>query len=172
MKNFYYIYWHQAGKHQADYVRLCDELIPSMGAADTVAGEMLRSATRLAYDLYNNGMGNNTSGAVNYLLRKGVIDKDTHRTIYEYTRGQQYDGHYEGDALQVAIEKTIDATVELILAHPTLATTANTEDQFEFEDAEQHWCDDCGDEMDGRGYINSVCQHCEDAYYEEEEYEY
>ena len=89
-----------------------------------------------------------------------------------YTRGQQYDGRYEGDALQVAIKKTIDATVELILAHPTLATTANTEDQFEFEDAEQHWCDDCGVEMDGRGYINSVCQHCEDAYYEEEEYEY
>lgn len=164
MKN---IYWHNAGKYQADYARLCDELIPGMGAADTVAGEMLRSATRLAYDLYNNGMGNNTSGAVNFLKAKGVIDKDTHAVIYEYTRGMLYDGRYEGDALQVAIEHMIDATVELILAHPVLTTTQNTEDMFDFEEPEQHWCDECGDEVDSRW--TAVCRHCEEAYYEEEE---
>ena len=164
MKN---IYWHEAGKHQADYARLCDALIPGMGAADTVAGEILRSATRLAYDLYNNGMGNNTSGAVNFLLAKGVVDHETHGVIYEYTRGLLYDGHYEGDALQVAIERTIDRAVELILANPQLETQPNTEDQFDYEDPEQHWCEDCGDEVDSRW--TSVCRHCEDARYEEEE---
>jgi hypothetical protein len=161
------IYWHNAGKHQADYARLCDELIPSMGAADTVAGEMLRAATRLAYDLYNNGMGNNTSGAVNFLLRKGVIDHETHGVIYEYTRGLLYDGRYEGDALQRAIEQTIDFTVELILANPQLVTMQNAEDMFDFEDPEQHWCDDCGDEIYDRW--SPVCRHCEDSYCEEEE---
>ena len=163
MKN---IYWHNAGKYQADYGRLCDELIPGMGAADTVAGEILRSVTRLAYDLYNNGMGNNTSGAVNFLLAKGVVDHETHATIYEYTRGMLYDGRYEGDALQVAIERTIDFAVEFILAHPGLTTTANGEDMFDYEEEEQHWCDECGDETDR---WTSVCRHCEEAYYDEEE---
>ena len=163
MKN---IYWHNAGKHQADYGRLCDELIPAMGKADTVAGEILRSVTRLAYDLYNNGMGNNTSGAVNFLLAKGVVDHETHATIYEYTRGMLYDGRYEGDALQVAIERTIDFAVEFILANPALTTTANGEDMFDYEEEEQHWCDECGDETDR---WTSVCRHCEEAYYEEDE---
>lgn len=164
MKN---IYWHEAGKHQADYARLCDELIPAVGKCDTVAGEILRCVTRLAYDLYNNGMGNNTSGAANFLLHHGVMDYETHSTIYPYTRGMLYDGHYEGDALQVAIERTIDFAVELILAHPGLTTAQNTEDMFDYEVEMQNWCEDCGDEVEGRW--TSVCRHCEDARYEEEE---
>ena len=159
-------YWNNAGKHQADYARLCDELIPAVGAADTVAGEILRSVTRLAYDLYNNGMGNNTSGAANFLLHKGVVDHETHSTIYEYTRGMLYDGRYEGDALQVAVERTIDFAVEFILANPALTTAQNTEDMFDYEEEDQHWCDDCGDETDR---WSPVCRYCEEAY--EEEYD-
>jgi len=170
------IYWHNAGKHQADYARLCDELIPDMGACDTVAGEMLRSATRLAYDLYNNGMGNNTSGAVNFLQAKGVIDSKTHDVIYEYTRGLLYDGHYEGDALQVAVESMIDQTVQHILQNPELLVTENTEDMFDYEEPFQNFCEECGDETDGRGLYSSLCSYCEDeqlaADEEEEEDEY
>ena len=159
-------YWNKSGAHQADYARLCDALIPAVGKADTVAGEILRSVTRLAYDLYNNGMGNNTSGAVNFLLHKGVIDHETHATIYDYTRGMLYDGRYKGDALQVAVERTIDFAVEFILANPALTTAQNTEDQFDFSEEDQHWCDECGDETDRWA---PVCRHCEEAYYEEEE---
>lgn len=131
MKN---TYWHNTGKYQADYDRLCDELIPAMDKADTVAGECLRSVTRLAYDLYNNGMGNNTSGAANFLLRQGVMTVDDHDVIYDYTLGRLYDGHYEGDALQVAIERTIDRAVELILEHPGLQATANDKSMFDYEE--------------------------------------
>lgn len=163
------IYWHEKGKYQADYARLCDELIPAVGACDTVAGEMLRSATRLAYDLYNNGMGNNTSGAVNFLHAKGVIDSKTHATIYDYTRGLLYDGRYEGDSLQVAIEHMIDCTVEHILAHPELTTAENTEDQFDYSEPDQVFCEECGDEVDGRSYYGSVCSYCESQWEDEEE---
>ena len=135
-------YWHEAGKYQADYARLCDALIPGMGNCDTVAGEMLRCVTRLAHDLYNNGMGNNTSGAVNFLLAKGVIDRKTHAVIYDYTRGQLYDGRYEGDSLQVAVEHAIDSVIELILANPVLTTQPNTEDMFDYEDEDEVYEDD------------------------------
>ena len=168
MKN---IYWHNAGKYQADYARLCDELIPGMGAADTVAGEMLRSATRLAHDLYNNGMGNNTSGAVNFLKAKGAIDSKTHATIYDYTRGQLYDGRYKGDSLQVAVEHAIDSVMELILANPVLTTQPNTEDMFDYEDPEQHFCEECGDEVDNRSIYGSVCSYCESQWEDEEDEE-
>ena len=158
-------YWNNQGKFQADYDRLV-ELMPGMGNCDTVAGEMIRSVSRLGYDLYNNGMGNNTSGAVNFLREKGAIDRDTHSTIYEFTRGRLYEGRYEGDALQVAIERAVDMTVEMIMRNPQLLTMANTEDMFDYADEDQHWCDECGDETDR---WQSVCRHCEEAYEEEEE---
>ena len=158
-------YWNKSGAHQADYDRLV-ELVPDMGNCDTVAGEMIRSVSRLGYDLYNNGMGNNTSGAVNFLLEKGAIDRDTHSTIYEYTRGLTYSGRYEGDALQVAIERAVDMTVEMIMRNPQLLTMANTEDMFDYEDEDQHWCEECGDETDR---WTPVCRYCEEAW--EEEYD-
>ena len=65
-------YWSGTGTYQADYTRLV-ELMPGSGNADTLAGELVRACTRLAYDLYNNGMGNNTSGAVNMLRSLSLI---------------------------------------------------------------------------------------------------
>ena len=162
-------YWNKQGAYQADLDRMCDQLIPMMGKCETVAGEMLRAASRLGYDLYNNGMGNNTSGAVNFLLAKGVIDAEMHETIHEYTRGLLYDGRYEGDSFQVAIERMIDRTVEHILEHPELVTAENTEDMFDYEEPEQNFCEECGDEVDGGGLFGSLCGYCEAQMWEEED---
>lgn len=161
-------YWNERGRYQADYMRLV-ELMPPSGKCDTVAGEMIRAASRLGYDLYNNGMGNNTSGAVNYLHHKGVIDCATHSTIYEYTRGRIYAGHYAGDPLQVAIESMVDQTVRHILDNPVLETTPNTEDLFDYSEPDQTFCEECGDEVDRRGLYGTLCSYCEDAMLEDEE---
>jgi hypothetical protein len=171
MKN---TYWNGNGRYQADYNRLV-ELMPLMGKCDTVAGELIRAASRLGHDFYNNGMGNNTSGAVNFLLHKGAIDDETHNTIYEYTRGLIYGGHYEGDRFQVAMEHMVDSVIEFIRARPELETAENTEDMFSYEEPFQNFCEECGDETDGRGLYGSLCGYCEDtmlAEEEEEEYEY
>jgi len=159
-------YWNNAGKYQADYDRLL-KLMPSMGQCDTVAGELIRSASRLGYDFYNNGMGNNTSGAANFLLEHRAIDTETHQIIYEYTRGLIYSSHYAGDSLQRSIESMVDQTIEFILARPELLTQPNTVDMFDFSAEDQNWCDECGDELLGHG--TSVCRHCEESYYDEVE---
>ena len=164
------IYWHGKGTHQADYDRLV-QLMPGMGNANTVAGELIRAVSKLGHDFYNNGMGNNTSGAINFLLAKGAVDKQTHATIHEYTRGLLYDGRYEGDALQVAVEHMIDQTVQFILANPQLETQPNSEDMFEYEEEDQHWCEECGDEVDSRSMYSSVCSYCESQWEDEEEEE-
>ena len=143
-------YWNHQGRFQAEYDELI-KLMPAMGPAATVAGEMIRSVSRLGYDFYNNGMGNNTSGAVNFLREKGAIDEATHSTIHPYTTGSLYRGNYEGDALQRAIESAVDQTVEMIVRNPQLTSMENKEDMFDYEDEMQY--DDYNDE---------------DEYYEEE----
>ena len=166
-------YWNDKGKFQAEYTRMVDELVPSMGNCETVAGELVRAVGRIGYDFYNNGMGNNTSGALNFLKHHSAIDDDVFAAIYDYTRGQLYHGRYDGDALQVAIERAVDMTVEFILRNPQLMTMENTEDMFDYEEEMQHFCEECGDEVDSR-YGGWICQDCEESYYEDqyEEEEY
>lgn len=134
-------YWSNKGKFQADYDRLV-ELMPPSGKSDTVAGELIRATSRIGYQFYNNGMGNNVSGALNFLRNHGAIDPDTYATIYEYSRGRIYNGRYNGDALQVAVERTTDMTVEFILRNPVLLTMVNTEDIFDFEEEDEPYEDD------------------------------
>lgn len=49
--------------------RFYDELIPSSGPSYSVPGEILRAASRIDYDLYNNGFGNDWSSTLYYLER-------------------------------------------------------------------------------------------------------
>lgn len=135
-------YWKQNGKYQAEYDRLTDELVPDMGACDTLAGELLRSASRLAYDFYNNGMGNNTSGALNFLREHNVIDTSLYGVIYPYTTGSLYPGDYKGDLFHVAIEMVVDKTVKNILDNPELLTKENNDDMFDYSDPDDLYDED------------------------------
>lgn len=153
-------YWSNNGKYQADYDRLVAAM-PAMGKCDTVAGEMIRAASKLGYDFYNNGMGNNTSGCINFLDDQGVFDMDRQNTfgiIYENTRGRVYPGNYNGDGFHLAIERMIDMTVEYILAHPELETKPNQDDMYDYEDPEERidWEDEEDDYYDD---WNSVGSH-------------
>jgi len=160
-------YWNRNGKYQEAYDSLV-EAMPAMGKCDTLAGELVRAASRLGYDFYNNGMGNNTSGALHFLDHHSAIDRETFVTIYEYTRGRIYNGRYDGDSLQRAIESMVDQTVGMIVHNPQLMTIENEEDMFDYEEPEQNFCDECGDETD-HGYL---CYYCEQSMEEDEEEEW
>lgn len=51
-------YWNNKGKYQKVYDKLQDKLVPDRDEADTLCGEVLRRASNLYYDKYNNGGGN------------------------------------------------------------------------------------------------------------------
>ena len=51
-------YWTNEGKHSGLYRLLWDKLVPAQGPSKAFHGEILRCASRLYYDLYNNGLGN------------------------------------------------------------------------------------------------------------------
>jgi hypothetical protein len=156
-------YWNDNGQYQAEYKRLI-ELMPASGGSTVVAGELIRAVSRLGYDLYNNGMGNNTSGAVNMLLELGAIDAEVHATIYPFTRGRLYAGNYTGDRVQLAIESAVDSTIEHILANPALETEPNPHDMFDWADEEEMFCEECGDSDDDVhwGCWGHTCRDCED----------
>ena len=152
-------YWSNKGKYQTDYDRLVG-LMPAMGKSEKVAGELIRCVSRLGHELYNNGMGNNSSGAVNMLNQLGAIDRKTHEEIHPMTMGRMYNGNYNGDSLQVAIESSIDQTVKFILDNPELENKDNHLDMFSYEDDEEHYCEECDELADGTW--GSHCQSCED----------
>lgn len=131
-------YWSGKGRFQAEFNELV-KLMPLMGASDVLAGELIRAANRLAYDFYNNGMGNNTSGAINFLQHHSAIDPDVYNTVHPWTTGRIYNGSYEGDSLQLAIERVIDQTVEMIVRNPQLTSIANTDDIFNHSDEDEHF---------------------------------
>jgi len=151
-------------KIQYDIEKLFDELVPMSGKCETIAGECVRAASKLRYDFYNNGMGNNTSGPANFLMQTDAIDNETYRTIYEYTRGRIYNGRYLlDDALHKAIEKMTESVSAFVNANPQLRDTIyEVSDMFDFEDEEMSFCDYCGDESDN-SYICETCEEEQEA---------
>ena len=178
-------YWNETGKYQSDYDRLWGYVPPS-GNSPVVAGDMVRAISKLLHDLYNNGCGNNTSGALNYLEQMGVISSDLKDKVHDNTRGKHYGRSYDGDDVQVAFETIADTTLEYILENPELETTANIRDMWDYQDPDLEFCTSCGDpiaEDDYHGGWNGMCEHCvcedcgDDRYScscdeEEEDYEF
>jgi hypothetical protein len=125
------IYWAEKGKHQAELNRI-NALVPDSGPAETLEGELLRSVTRLYYDYYNNGMCNNTSGAVNFLIKyNGKIGLGIGKeldAVYE----SSVSGGYGYVNLEVELEKIVDSVIVYIASVKDY--TVNTENLFDFSD--------------------------------------
>lgn len=51
-------YWNEKGRYTALYDKLYAKLVPEEGNSSTIAGEMLRVASSVYYDIFNNGGGN------------------------------------------------------------------------------------------------------------------
>ena len=117
---------------------LFEALVPSSGPAETLAGEIVRACSKLRYDFYNNGMGNNTSGAINFLRDNSVVSPMTYESIYAFSRGRIYNGDYNlEDKLHKAIEKMSQNTIDMIAHNPVMRSIENKVDMFDFEDEEQ-----------------------------------
>lgn len=121
-----------------DLNNLFDALVPSSGPAKTLAGEVVRACAKLRYDFYNNGMGNNTSGAINFLRDNSVVSSMTYDSIYAYSRGRIYNGNYNlNDNLHKAIEEMSQNVIDMISRNPIMSSIENKDDMFDFEDEEE-----------------------------------
>lgn len=148
--------------------QLFDELVPPSGKANSIAGEIVRAAAKLRYDFYNNGMGNNTSGAINLLKKYDVVENSTYDAIWDYSRGRIYNGRYNlDDLLHKSIEEMTQNAVTFVLNNPGLRDDMyEVIDMFDLEDEDQDFCACCGCDLEysGNAYM------CESCHEEEEEY--
>lgn len=149
-------FWSGTHPDAARYSALAEELIPDSDNCDTLEGEFLRAATRIHYDLFNNGWGcNNWSGAVGFLktyiehlpkLDMALLDK-----VEEYSHGEPVPhGNKEWYTAQQII---VTAICEGVIQSITDVRTPNTVDMFDFQ----------GDHYEE--------EEDEDYYEEEEDYE-
>jgi hypothetical protein len=151
-------YWNSKGQYQSEFDRLI-KLMPMSGNSNVVAGEMIRAANRLVYDYYNNGMYNNTSGALEYLYHKGVINQDTY---YELLPECVREGYTESN-LDETLDGLVDSVIEHIHKYPHLETKENTEDIFDFQEDsvyEGEECYNCGETIDC--YSGCTCEEDEE----------
>jgi len=138
-------FWNHKHPLSAKYEELYEQQVPDSGGASTVVGELLRAASRIGYDWYNNGWGcNNWSGAVNYIrkhmnelpLEADVIRKLNHELdyVYEYSHGEP--APHDEDRAEFAITTITEIVVQGILdTNPAKWTTKSADDDmFELQE--------------------------------------
>lgn len=144
---------------------LFEELVPSMGKSDTVAGELLRATARIRYRFFNDGdkalsgYGNETcNGSLRYITGKLVDLEGTDELIEDFNMlwdgDSMFDDEYE-EQLEICVAKMI----EFIDENEDLKLVANEDDSTSDFNEKSDFDYDYEDEDDY-------------DYYEEDDYDY
>ena len=127
---------------------LFEELVPVEGKADTVAGEIVRAANRIAYRNYNDGdhigvgYGKETCNpAARFLM--AYAGAEVRKTISDMW-GMESEGLYD-----VALQVLELQVVSYLDANPELRERPNTEDLWEYRIPSEDRDDTDDDEDDG-----------------------
>lgn len=119
------------------YARLCEKLVPGEGKCETVEGELLRAASRIYHDYYNNGFGNNWSGAYNYIDKHFGLKSPERKVLKPYARGKirkRSETNYTAqDPVAVALEGILEYIVQYA-ATKEKTLTPNTEDMLDLSE--------------------------------------
>jgi hypothetical protein len=128
-------YWNNNGTYQTQYDKLCNALIPSIGTCSTEEGEYLRAVTKIYYDAYNNGFGNNTSGPYNFLVKKFCILSELPEFVKlsGVVNSAYYISEELFDKFEPIINKAVDIVIEYIIERNG-EYTRNTYNMYDFAD--------------------------------------
>jgi hypothetical protein len=130
-------YWAGRGRYQKEWDTLYEKLVPSSGPCATVAGEAIRAASKLCYEMNNNGWGNNVSGPYFYLSE--FFDTfDVDFDAFAYFEDPSFDGWGRDESVEGdLIDKTIDHVYKVIaIYHPELQTQKNSKDMWRYRQNE------------------------------------
>lgn len=103
-------YWNRNGRHQVEYNRLFDLLVPFGGASTLLHGELLIAASKVYHDHYNNGGGNLRDGTLSQFVRtvwkfRGLFPEAVVGDLKKVLRGRA--SHQE-------VEDFMDAVVVMV----------------------------------------------------------
>ncbi len=148
-------YWREEGEFQAEFTKMTEELMPAMGAADTFAGEVIRAVNRLYYEAFNNGWGNNVSGAWHYLkqvLRPEAgefgVDLDKALAAIKPYVNMNRGGVDTPDRVNDALDALCTIAVKWAQANPERAAEDNEVDMLDLSDKDNYGRYDDEDDED------------------------
>ncbi|MGO5026388.1 hypothetical protein ACTQ3O_09105 [Mediterraneibacter faecis] len=126
--------------------KLFKELVPETGKADSLAGELVRAMSRIAYRFYNDGdmvniaYGKETCNpAARFLIAKGNAE------VSSLTAGLWE--IFSEDAYEKVMDILCGAVVDYVEQNPDLRTQP-TEDMWDFKDEEEDQDDSWDEEED------------------------
>lgn len=161
--------YYDSNRQPREYRVFWDQLIPDSGKAETVEGEMLRAVSKIQHDFYNNGFGNNWSGALAYLQQYlpsfGVnIPHTLWNTISPYATGRTHPNNQKiENNIGLALDQITDGVMAAIRSangnyHP------NQADMYDMSSPTQ-WSDDEDDyDEDEDDYEDDVYENADDMF--------
>ncbi len=126
------------GKYWADastngYDTFYNALVPGSGKAEILEGELLRAASRIYHDLYNNGFGNNWAGALVYLKQHlGVDISDEYDTLAPYAQGNRTVHGRAEELATIAVDSIMDKVLTKV-ASANSEYSPNPSDMFDVD---------------------------------------
>jgi hypothetical protein len=101
-------YWDNTGRYEVEANEL-QTLIPAMGQCATHKGELWRATTKIYWDYYNNGFGNNWEAPAAFLMDHVELPVAVQRMLCECARGNMGNDLYD-----VEIEQMVDTVIEFL----------------------------------------------------------
>lgn len=142
-------YWNNEGRFNAEWQQLGVQLMPAMGPAASIGGEMVRAVNKLYYDAFNNGFCNNTSGAANFLARYAQpwLTEEFRRALAVVAPLTNTGGYSNvTDSVGQALDTLVDEVCCLLLNSPEMSTLASPADMLDLSDAEVYYSEEDSEE--------------------------
>ena len=134
-------------KNEKRINEMFERLVPAMGKAETVAGEIVRAMCRIGYrwsndgDMIGQGYGKETCNPAARFLAAKCDEETAHRLwILMYEVGLLPDDLYEEK-----LDEVLAGVLAFLDAHPELEETWNEENMFDFADPDEDR-DDCDED--------------------------
>lgn len=144
-------YWSNKGNYQELADEQYNELVPSSGRCETVAGELVRSVSKIYYDAFNNGFCNNTSGPLNYLIEYLPNHNKEVRDAFNYLKRFVNGGREElnFDEAGIHLDNLVDSVTLQVRDDETLKRI-NGIDMYDLSEPDHYYDDE--DEDDDYDY--------------------
>jgi hypothetical protein len=140
-------YWSDTPEEFQQY---WNALVPSEGPAKTVQGELLRAANKIYYDYYNNGFGNNWSGAMKF-IHQHLGHAPGLATLAPFSAGRMPRGAAQEKQIEIALDQMMD-TVMATVRRANGEYQPNSTDMYSLSDKREYNDDDEEDVYDYDDY--------------------
>lgn len=122
-------YWNNQGLYE-DEAKELNTLVPAMGKADTFKGEIWRAATKIYYDYFNNGFGNEWKPVAEFLMDNIQLPSRVEMILLS---------HANGNIAHEKFDYDMDLMIDTVIVRlRDVEDRANVVDMWEYRSTNDH----------------------------------